>query len=670
MASRCFICKRKKRGKFGRNSLKMNAPMLLPFISLATGILLTVFGCGLWVGASMIILGSVIYFGINSFKKIPAKSFKYSHLHYLWITFWFVGIGIIDENLSIPQCPAKNELEKEIVAEGRIYEIKNSTSGDRLTIDVFSTYNRYGEKRKWRNFRLLAYSDAVSASAGNIVVFPLSGLKPIVDSENSFHKGYAEGMKKRGIFYSISLPGNRLIKTGNEPDFLTLSSSMRDKFVSFIEKQPLQKETRNFIITLLAGDRNYLDENTRSLFADAGISHVLALSGMHIGVIAGILLFLLFPLNFLGKYKIRFLLTAIILWFYAFLTGMSPSIVRACVMSTAFIVAIMLERKNSALNSLALAGFIILLFSPNAFFEVGFQLSFICVASLILFADKLNPIDRRTHPKLYYLFALILASLITTFTSWIIVAYYFQSFPTMFLPSNLLIIPFLPFYVVLVLLCLVSGMIGFNFTFLYQFTDRIYEVLKSIITFFAYKSSLPIEVPAMAVILWLFGVAILAFFLYRNQIKKGVVISSSLFIGSLLIVYILPTNKLEKGILICNTYPKVEIKMSDSFEEKIIEIPVNAISLHRLNGMNICVMDYKDLPESLEIPKERIDFLIVTGRFKGTMKEVYERLHPNKVVTHSSLRKERENELLIEAEELTLPSHSLRKDKALKIYFN
>ena len=647
----------------------MKAPMLLPFLSLASGILLAFSGCGVWVGVLFIIAGSVIYIFINHYKDNPLRYYKYSMLHYTWIILWFLGIGIINENQSQPDNPDHAELSNIVAAQGRIEAIKNSTSGDKLTIDLFHTYDGSGQEIRWNNFKVFAYSDAVSASIGDIIVFPVKEIKPIKDSDNTFHKGYAETMAQKGIFYTIQLSGNEISVTGREFSLTALSVSIRDRVVTFIEKQPLKKKTRDFIITLLTGDRDYLDNETRNIFADAGISHILALSGLHIGIISGILLIFLFPLNFIGKYKLRFFLTALLLWIYAFITGMSPSIVRACVMASAFITAIILERKNTALNSLFLAGFIILLFSPNAIIEVGFQLSFICVFSLIVFSEKFNPINRRIHPKLYYINSLILASIITTLSSWIVVAYYFHSFPTMFLPTNLLILPTIPLYVILILLSFVFSLSGIQLGLLNTLVDKYYDWIHSIASFFANDSSLHVTVSTISVIIWLTGLIVLAIAIYNKTLlrKYGIAASGLLFITSILITIIIPIDQLDKGILICNTYPYVEIKISDGMEEKNLPVPVNAISLHHLNNVNICIVDYHEFPKNLCLPEARIDFLVITGKYKGSIQEIKELCDPQIIITHPSIRKKREKELLAEAETLNQNTHSLREKKALKI---
>ncbi len=645
----------------------MKAPMLLPLLSLVTGILLATLGVETGIGLAFIVTGSFIYLFLNSNKSNPVKNYRYAPIHYCWIAFWFLGIGILDGVFSRPLCPDYEQLKNEVAAEGVVRNIKNSTSGDRLIIEITSLYNKKGEIQKWNNFLLLVYSDATTADIGKRVAIPFRDIQRIADSENTFQKGYAESLSKKGIFYSTRLPGKDIIVTGKVFSLDAISANIRDSFVAFIEKQSLNKDTRTFIITLLTGDKEFLDQDTRDFFADAGIAHVLALSGMHIGIISGIFLFILFPLNFFGKYKLRLLLTAILLWIYAFITGLSPSIVRACIMASALITTIILERKNTALNSLCLAGFIILLFSPYALFEIGFQLSFLCVGSLILFADRLNPIDRRQHRNLYNVIALIIATIITTFSSWIVAAYYFNRFPTMFLPTNILTLPFIPVYITVALIYLFCCLIGFEVPFLADIINQTYKFFTEIVNGLSQNSAIYLDIPGISVFLWLAGLILLYFFLYKQ--KKIFWGSASLlfFISSIAIIISFPPEKMEKGILICNSYPNIEIKYSDGEKEINIDVPVNALSVHNIKEKRIFVLDKEKIPDNVMSSTETIDYLIISRKYKGNISNLKKLFNPKKIVIHSSMRRKRENRLILEAESISQPIHSLRKNNALKI---
>ena len=275
--------------------------MLIPFITLGIGILSVSLGVNVFGATVCIISGTILYLWIVSLKKDPVKLYKASPLHNLWIAVWFLGIGIILGNLSLSTFPTTDQINNCAAATGKILSIKNSTSGDRILTEVYALYDKTGNRTDYSNFKILCFTDAVEHDIGDIILFPANNLREIENSENSFSSGYRETMATKGIFFKAFLKGNEITKIGHETGILTFSSHLRDRVTEFIEKLPLKKNTRYFLITILAGDKSYLDYDTQNLFSDAGIAHTLALSGMHVGIISGIFLFLLFPLNFFGK---------------------------------------------------------------------------------------------------------------------------------------------------------------------------------------------------------------------------------------------------------------------------------------------------------------------------------------------------------------------------------
>ena len=137
------------------------------------------------------------------------------------------------------------------------------------------------------NLKIRLYSDAIGACVDDDVIIPLH-LEPIEDSPDIFSKGYASAMRSKGICYSTRCAGNEISVYGHTSTFTGMALDLRDQIEGFIEKTPLDRATINFLITILLGDRAFLDRETRELFADAGVSHILALSGMHVAIISEI----------------------------------------------------------------------------------------------------------------------------------------------------------------------------------------------------------------------------------------------------------------------------------------------------------------------------------------------------------------------------------------------
>ena len=193
---------------------------------------------------------------------------------------------------------------------------------------------------------------------------------------------------------------------------------------------------RELIVALLLGDTSMLDSDTRPDFTRAGVAHLLALSGMHVAVIAMLLAVLFWPLAWFGARRGRWLAVIAVLWLYALLTGMSPSVVRAVVMYSAILVARMVGRPGSSANALALAALLIILVSPRRLFAPGFQLSFLAVAALVTIPPLLPRVDIHSRP-LHWLYYYIVYTLAATCGTMLLVAYRFHILPLGFLVTNL-----------------------------------------------------------------------------------------------------------------------------------------------------------------------------------------------------------------------------------------
>jgi competence protein ComEC len=215
---------------------------------------------------------------------------------------------------------------------------------------------------------------------------------------------------------------------------------------SFLEKKLTlyiqQPEELSVAKALILGKKEDLDTTTKEIYATAGAMHVLAVSGLHVGIIYLVLL------GLLGQKQGRItrpLLVAIIviptLWGYAFITGLSPSVLRAVAMFSFLALAQVLNRKSASLNILAISAFILLLVNPYMIMAVGFQLSYIAVAGIIflypLFERWLNP----SNPVLRFIWQITALSLAAQLVTAPLSAFYFHRFPTYFLFSNLLVIP-------------------------------------------------------------------------------------------------------------------------------------------------------------------------------------------------------------------------------------
>lgn len=207
----------------------------------------------------------------------------------------------------------------------------------------------------------------------------------------------------------------------------------------------MKGDEANFLIGLLLGDRTDISVEIKKAFTNTGTIHVLAVSGSHVILVVSIIFVVLGLLRFPNKPKI--LLTLLALLFYTFLTGATPSIVRASVMTAIVLIGKYVEQKTDPYNVLGLSAVIMLLYDPKQLFDVGFQLSFSAVFSMVYFYPKLNAVVKRIPEPLeefriitpvWQLFAVSLAAQIGTIP---FTAYYFGKVSLISVVANLFVVP-------------------------------------------------------------------------------------------------------------------------------------------------------------------------------------------------------------------------------------
>lgn len=196
---------------------------------------------------------------------------------------------------------------------------------------------------------------------------------------------------------------------------------------------------------MLFGEKTHLEADTRQLYAEVGALHVLAVSGLHVGIIFMVLQFVLGKLVLLERrpFLLQICLMAS-LWCYAFLAGASPSVVRATTMFSFFILGKLLFKNGNAYNTLAASAFFLLLVEPAWLKQPGFQLSYLAVFGILFFQGRIYRCwipDQQLLDGIWKLTTVSIAAQITTLP---ISLYYFQQLPTFFWLSGLLVVPIAP----------------------------------------------------------------------------------------------------------------------------------------------------------------------------------------------------------------------------------
>lgn len=298
-----------------------------------------------------------------------------------------------------------------------------------------------------------------------------SRISPPVSARNFDEFDYARYLIRKGISGTGFVASGhwqfsecRKEKEGIATVLYRLAASYRTQIENLYRRLGIEGDEQAVLSALTLGDKTDLSESVRESYSVAGVSHVLALSGLHIGLLYALAFFLLRPLLLGGQSGrvLRSLLLILLLWLFAFFTGLSPSVVRSAAMFSIWALADLCGRQSFSLNTLALTAWLMLLVRPVWLFDVGFQLSFAAVLSILLFQPFLYRLCPVRHRAGTYLWGLVSVSVAAQLGTAPLVLFYFSRFSTHFLLTNLLVVPLVTLIlyaaVVLLLLTPMSGL--------------------------------------------------------------------------------------------------------------------------------------------------------------------------------------------------------------------
>ena len=275
---------------------------------------------------------------------------------------------------------------------------------------------------------------------------------------------YSKYLKNKQIVAQFFLTSNtRWEKYKSSFPLNRYSTIIRNRCLDIFKRSGLQSNNLFIASALTFGYKNDLNTFVKNIFSRTGAMHVLAVSGLHVGIIFLIvnsiisLLKIPFRYDWLGHFFIL-----LIIWSYALITGLSPSILRATTMMSFFIIARVFNKHTSIYNVLFSSVFFLLFVNPFLIIDVGFQLSILAVFGILFFYPKIYNLINVKHYILKKIWAISSVSLAAQLTTFPISIFYFHQFPNLFLLSNIFVIP-------LVFILLIVGL----FTIVLSFNNSI-----------------------------------------------------------------------------------------------------------------------------------------------------------------------------------------------------
>ena len=421
-------------------------PILKFTVFLAIGILLSDF---LDVSISTI-LGTI---GFICFVLIGTHLYcKKHHKTLFWpsllVLLMMVFLGVFVSKINVPTFSKSHYSHLEKISDNQSHQLefiikkrlKPTAYNHRYYVELLKIDSTRVSGTLLMNLDKESTAKNINVNARILTTAVLQNVKPPLNPYQFNYKNYLENL---GIYHQIFLKDQVVLAIPQSPKtIMDYAQAIREMFNKRFQKLAFKPTEHALINALLLGQRQDITTDVYEDYAKAGAIHILAISGLHIGILLLILQFIMKPLLYFryGKF-VRLLLILSLLWSFAIIAGLSPSVVRAVTMFSLFAIVRGLKRASNSLNTLAVSAFILLLFRPGFCFDVGFQLSYAAVASIIIVKPVL---DRWWHIKhrignwFLDLFKVSIAAQIGVLP---LSLYYFHQFPGLFFVTNMVVVP-------------------------------------------------------------------------------------------------------------------------------------------------------------------------------------------------------------------------------------
>ncbi len=670
--------------------------VVMPF---AVGILIHRLWHCWWAPIALLTLAAGIYITLSINSKAPNKRLELRPYLTISLAIAALAIGWLTAVIHCPPKLADGQLTGRVL-QGRIARLDYTDFSMRLTIDVLD--------KELPPCKVLVSTRGCDylMRPGDLVAWHAE-LEQVSNLGNPGEMDYAAYLRDcHGIRYHQHLPLDQVKKTGYSPTIMTRIANVRRHLSLMVFNSRLSTTVQRLVVALLLGESRMIDQDARTEFSAAGIAHVLALSGLHIGIIAWIVWILLFPLDYLRKKKLRLALTLAAIALFAVFTGFTPSVVRAAIMIGFAFASIIFSRRSMPLNSLCMAALVILVFDPSALYSVGFQLSFITVGAILLFGSKAQ-LPQSSHKVVSYFTATIITSAIAMLATMALTAHYFHTISWASVLSNLLVLPVLPVFMLLGALFLLFLAAGMQWPLLDTCIDAIGKYIHWVASS---VSSIPLShvtgiyVSTCGTILFLAALIFVALWLYQRRYKYLLVTGCTLAAMLAHSLWI-DAHTTHRGLIIFNSFSSTPILYyegdtghvwcpdEEANEENMKRYYSGFLARHSINdirlirtdstshidgglisppfahllGHRLFVADRGNWKKMTATSKLDFDEIIVTKHFHGTISKLLELNRFDRIIISGAVQPATLESLLHECDSLGISAHVLARDGAIEM---
>ncbi|SMG34771.1 competence protein ComEC [Marivirga sericea] len=532
---------------------------------------------------------------------------------------------------------------------------------------------------KWQNYsgNAMIYFQKDSLSKrleyGNQLLIK-SSLNELAPPKNPLEFNYKRFLGFDQIYHQQYVRSGKWRKLAeSKGGFIMASSIKTGQYLEAIMNEHI-KDERSLAIAkaLTLGIKDELDNELRSAYASAGAMHVLAVSGLHVGIIFLIISTILSRWRNHKKGRVFFAIINIsVLWAYAFITGLSPSVQRAAMMFSFIILAQAMRRRTNIYNTLAASAFVLLSINPFLLFSVGFQLSYLAVLGIVFFQPKLYGLLQFKFTFLDKIWAITCVSIAAQLATAPLGLLYFHQFPTYFFLSNLVVIP--AAFVILnsSLILLISSFWEWAAEWIGYLIDHFIQVINFLVFSLDYLPNSTIDgVFINTLESWLIYLAVffVALFIAEKKLNYFKLTVLSLFLMSISICWRQYQNFQEKQLIVYDTGQHHALAIRNGFSQYLqveegLAQDKNKLRFHVYpSQLEAGIADFH--PDRFE-PKNQQELF---KDFKGLKFSVWN----NKRIIH--LHKEIDEDLIfehpLEVDLIIISNNALRKPSKLHDYFN
>ena len=565
-------------------------PILKFTVFLAIGILLSDF---LDVSISTI-LGTI---GFICFVLIGTQLYcKKQHKTLFWpsllVLLLMVFLGVVVSKINVPTFSKSHYSHLEKISDNQSHQLefiikkrlKPTAYNHRYYVELLKIDSTRVSGTLLMNLDKESTAENINVSARILTTAVLQNVKPPLNPYQFNYKNYLENL---GIYHQIFLKDHVVLSIPQSPkSIMDYAQAIREMFNKRFQKLAFKPTEHALINALLLGQRQDITTDVYEDYAKAGAIHILAISGLHIGILLLILQFIMKPLLYFrhGKF-VRLLMILCLLWSFAIIAGLSPSVVRAVTMFSLFAIVRGLKRTSNSLNTLAVSAFILLLFRPGFCFDVGFQLSYAAVASIITVKPVLDKWWRIKHRIGNWFLDLFKVSIAAQIGVLPLSLYYFHQFPGLFFVTNMVVVPCL--IVILGLGILMLVLIGIHQPpdLLIQILSWFIQIMNRFVEWVASKEAFlfdQISFDLTALILSYLILFFLSIFYYKRTFKNLMVLGGCILVFQV-VVQQLPALTSKNSFVI---FHKSRYSVFGLQSNQHLEIHHDLDSINRLRMLN------------------------------------------------------------------------------------